>query len=433
MNTQSHTRKRNILLPTLAALGVGTLLLSGCSADTAGESESGEFSYLSLTENTAVADTLTTLSTGACSAENEALPLTITKQPQASFDQQIQLLAGQGALPVIFAAGNTPQLAKDLFTAGQVLDLKATFADLGVEDALLPAASSTVESLYGSVIALPTEFNVEGIWYNKKILADNGIAEPATWEELSTAAATVDGSDLTAFSAAGKEGWPLTRLVANYLFRDIGPDALQKVADGEAKLTDPEYVKAAAAIAELGSKGYFGQGVGSIDYNASVNEFTTGKAAFFYMGSWILSAFNDAEANQIGVDNIGFMPFPNVKGGAGSSDQLAANVGVPLLVSKAAYGPKVGDWLSCITENFGAASLNDQGVLSGFAVNGDINVPALTESIIERTETAGDSVLWFEALFNAQATTTAQTNAAQLVTGAITPEEFMAKVQADLG
>ncbi|MFB2580016.1 ABC transporter substrate-binding protein [Herbiconiux sp. P15] len=436
MTTARTARLRRALVPMVALAGAGALALTGCSTgSTEGSSEgASEFTYLSLTENTAVADILTGLSTGACKAENDALPLKISNQPQASFDQQLQLLAGQDALPVLFAAGNTPQLAKDLNDSGQILDIEATFADLGVSDDLLPAATSTIGSLYGSVIALPTEFNVEGIWYNKQLLEANGITPPTTWDELTEAAATLKAAGVQAFSASGEQGWPITRLVGNYLFRTIGADALQKVADGEAKLTDPEYVEAAAAVAELGAQGYFGEGVGSIDYDTALNTFTSGDAAFFYMGSWALSAFNDAETNEIGADNIGFVAFPDVEGGAGSSDQLAANVGVPIMVSKKAYNDEVGAWLTCIADNYGSSSLGDQGVLSGFAVTDDtVEVPPLTSELQTTIDSSGDSVLWFEALFSAQATTASQTNAAQLVTGAITPEQFMELVQADLG
>ena len=428
MITAAHRRRKLVL--TVAALGASTVLLAGCTGGGNSSSSSPEaFTYLSFTENETIGNTLTSLSTGACSAENEALPLEITKQPQASYDQQLQLLAGQNALPVLFASGNSPDVAKELNDSGQVLDIAAALDKLGVSDDLLPAASSTISSLYGSVIALPTELNVEGIWYNKQLLADNGIEAPATWDELSDAAAQIETAGVTPFAAAGKDGWPITRLVGNYIFRTLGSDAMQKVADGKAKLTDPEYVAAAAAVADLGAAGYFGEGIGSIDYAAALNEFATGKAAFFYMGSWTLANFNDAEATPIGADNIGFVPFPSVDG---SSQELAANVGVPLAVSEKLYDDKVGAWLKCIAENFGSTSLSESGVLTGFAVNDAVDVPQLTQQVQEQIDSSSDSVLWFEALFNAQATTTSTTNAAQLVTGAITPDKFMQLIQSDL-
>ena len=127
---------------------------------------------------------------------------------------------------------------------------------------------------------------------------------------------------------------------ATYIFRSLGPDALSAVASGKAKLTDPGYVKAATEVAALGKNGYGGKAVGSIDYNTAQNEFVTGKAAMWYMGSWALSVFADPAQDKIGAANIGFMPFPAVTGGKGSIDQTPANVGIPLAFSSKSFGPK---------------------------------------------------------------------------------------------
>lgn len=424
------------LVPLIAGIGVVALGLTGCSGGGGGASDAPEkFSYLSFAENTSIQDTLTTLSEGECSAENEALPLDITTQPQASYDQQLQLLAGQNALPVLFASGNTPQVAKDLQKGGKLVDVEQALEDLDQSDAIIPAAKSTIDALYGGEqYVLPTEFNVEGIWYNKALFAEHGIEVPTTWDELVTAADQLNAAGVIPFSADGQDGWPLTRLVGNYLFRELGPDALQKVADGDAKLTDPEYVEAATAVADLGAKGYFGPSVSSIDYMTAVNQFLTGQAGMFYMGSWILANFNDPAQNQIGAENIGFIPFPEVEGGAGSADQLAANVGVPLALSEASYTDDVASWLGCFAENFGSSSLENQGVITGFKVTTPVeDLPPLTQEVQTQIDATSQSVLWFEALFNAKAATTSQSNASQLVTGGISPEDFMKTVQADLG
>ena len=153
----------------------------------------------------------------------------------------------------------------------------------------------------------------------------------------------------------------------------------------------------------------------------------------FYMGSWTLGAFNDPAQNQIGEENIGFFPFPEVAGGAGSADQIPANVGLPIAVSEKAYSDGVGDWLSCIVENYGTESLVEQGTISGFKANGEVgDLPPLTLLVQDTIADTTESTLWFEALFGAKATQTSQQNAAQLVTGAISAEEFMGLVQTDL-
>ncbi|MCX4862044.1 ABC transporter substrate-binding protein [Streptomyces canus] len=424
-------RTRHIAL--LATVATASLLLSACGGGSASGGSAKAFTLTINDDNHIVQQELTALGKGSCASQNKALPLKIQTLPIGNVDQKVQLLAGQNALPVQFAAGGTPQLTKTLDKAGQVLDLEKTLKDLGVWNDIQPAAVKTVENLYGKFNVMPYQFNIEGIWYNKKVFADHGIAVPATYDQLVAAAAKLKGADVTAFSAAGKDGWPLTRLVSGYIYRELGPDALQAVADGKAKLTDPAYVKAAQAIADLGKAGYFGKGVGSIDYDTAAQQFLTGKAAMYYMGSWALGDFNDKTKNKIGADNVGFMPFPAVAGGKGSADQIPANVGLPVAVSAKSYTPEVGDWLSCISKNYGAASLKDQGTVSGFKPGGDTGtLPALTQTVQDTITKTKTSTLWFEALFNTKATETSQTNAAPLVNGSLSAKDFMQKIQADL-
>mgnify|MGYP002402243403 CR=1 FL=1 len=430
MSTALTRPRRMVAITSLGAAGL--LALTACTGG-GGSAGATSFSFLVNQENTTIPELLTSLSTDQCKAENDAQPLQIETVPQTQLDQKLQLLAGQNALPVQYAAGNAPALTKELAQGGQVLDLEKTLTDLGVIDQIEPAAISTIEQLYGGFNMLPYQYNIEGVWYNKLLLADNGIDVPSTWDDLSSGAAKLHAAGIQPFSASGEQGWPITRLISGYIFRDLGPDALQKVADGDAKLTDPEYVAAAQAIADLGADGYFGQGVGSIDYDTAFNTFLTGKAAFFYMGSWALANFADESANQIGSDNIGFMPFPDVAGGAGDSSQTPANVGLPMALSAKAYNEDTGKWLTCIANNYGAQSLSAADTISGFKVNGDVQVDDLTALVQDRIASTQESVLWFEALFNAKATETSQKNAAQLVTGAISAQDFMGLVQADLG
>ncbi|MFL1999984.1 ABC transporter substrate-binding protein [Microbacterium sp. A1-JK] len=432
--TTAFARRSTRRVAFIATGAVTALALTACAGGGGtGGADATQFGFLVNTENTTIPDLLTNLSENACSAENEALPLTVETVPQTQLDQRLQLLAGQNALPAQYAAGNAPALTKELAAGGQVLDFEKTLTDLGVIDQVEPAAVSTIEALYGGFNVLPYQYNIEGIWYNKQILADNGIDVPATWDELTAAAAELNGAGVQPFSASGEQGWPITRLISGYIFRDLGPDALQKVADGDAQLTDPEYVAAAQAVADLGADGYFGQGVGSIDYDTAFNTFLTGNAAMFYMGSWALGDFANEERNQIGSENIGFMPFPAVDGGAGDASQTPANVGLPMTFSAKAYNDQVGDWLTCIANNYGAASLSEASTISGFKVNGDVEVDELTQVVQDQIADTDQSVLWFEALFNSKATETSQKNAAQLVTGAISAEDFMNLVQADLG
>jgi raffinose/stachyose/melibiose transport system substrate-binding protein len=101
-------------------------------------------------------------------------------------------------------------------------------------------------------------------------------------------------------------------------------------------------------------------------------------------------------------------------------------------MSSSAFGPHAQAWLKCIAENFGHDSLADQSTISGFAVNGDVEVPAITQTIQDKIASGGESVLWMEALFNAKAGQDSSANAALLVTGQMTAEDFMTTLQTDL-
>ncbi len=435
--TTAHRRRPGRRLLVLGTAMASAVLLAACGGGGGGGGpvkDPDKLTYLYNVENGNIAPVLESLAEDECAAQNAALPLDISSIPQGELDAQIQLLAGQDALPVMFAAGGTPAEGVKLWKAGKLVDFEQELQKLGVLDMIEPAAVSTIKKLYGGAFNfLPFQFNIEGIFYNKAYFAENGFSEPKTWGELMRIADAFAAKGIQPFAASGEQGWPITRLISTYLYRSLGPNALQAVAEGTAKLTDPGYVKAAAVIADLGKKGYFGQNVTSLDYDSAQNEFLNGNAAMYYMGTWALTAVNNPEKNQIGLDNVGFMPFPAVEGGAGSIDQYPSNLGLPSTFGAENFSPKVADWLKCITENFGERSLVQENTISGFKVNGDIPPqPAMTQDIQQRIANSTESVLWFEALFNAKAGQDSSNNAPLLVTGQMAPEEFMQMLQTDL-
>ena len=430
MFTAERRHLRKPLTVAAVLLGASALVLTGCagSGDDGGGSDPATLEFLKNAENTTTEPVLQALADGVCSAENEAMPLEVNSIPQAELDAQVQLLATQDGLPPMFSAGGNPAEGAKLWDAGYLLDFDKELTELGVRDKVADGAASTIEKLYGGAFNfLPFQYNIEGVFYNKAIFEQNGWAVPETWDDLVAVSAEAKSAGLTALSASGEQGWPLTRLVSGYLFRSLGADALEKVRDGEAKLTDPEYVEAAQAIADLGAAGYFGDNVASLDYDAATNEFLTGKAAMIYMGSWLLGNIN-AEGNSVSPDDVGFFKFPAVDGGAGSIDEYPSNVGLPATFGAKTYTAGVGDWLKCITENYGNEALK-QGQISGFIADEPVDLPAISQTIADEISTATDSVLWFEALFNAKASSVSSTNAALLVTGQLSAEEFMTLVQ----
>jgi raffinose/stachyose/melibiose transport system substrate-binding protein len=352
--------------------------------------------------------------------------------PQQNINEKIQLLAAQNDLPTLFSAGSATAIAKGLSKDGLLLNVAATFKQLGIYNAVTPVGVSLVEGVYGDpMIGIPKEADIDGFWYNKKIFAQDGITVPSTWSQLVSDAATLQSKGIQPFVTPGSPtvGWPITRMIGEYIERELGADAMTPVVQGKATLTDAPYLAGATAIASLGAKGYFGKGVASTDYPTGVSEFLTGKAAIWWMGSWTLADFNQPGANQIGDDNIGFFPFPAVPGGEGN-DLTFMEPGETICFSKAAYNPAVGAWMKYVFSRFGNEDLAVSGVVSGFSItSGTANLPYLTNLVLTRVREAAQPALWFDAAFPAEATTVGNTNAGLFITGQETPSAFMSKIQ----
>ncbi len=435
----SRRTRRSMLA---AGVALTTLIpLAACSGGSSGGPASGaagkdpaKFTVLTANENPTLAKELDALAAGACKSENDALPIEHQTLAQADTVQKITLLASQGALPTHFIAGTAMVRPDgDLGKAGLVLDYKKALTDLGAWDQILPAAASTIQSVYGHEVSLPYQYNVEGIWYNKQIFTKLGLTPPQTFDELLTDAKKIKDAGYTPFAMDGKDAWPITRLIGMYIFRSVGPDAMKAVQDGAAKLTDAAYVQAADQVQKLAEAGYFGKGFISEDAATANNDFLTGKAAMKYDGSWLLANINDPSQTTIGADNVGLMPFPAVDGGKGSIDQWAANAGAAMAMNPKTYGPKVGAWLKCIVTNYGAQALKDQGVVSGFKVNGTVdNVPPATKMVQEKVADISQTVLWFEALMDGKSTALAQSNVSLLATGQMTAQDYMSQLQTSI-
>jgi raffinose/stachyose/melibiose transport system substrate-binding protein len=351
---------------------------------------------------------------------------------ESSLSQRVQLLAASNDLPVLFSYQSGKPLL-DLINSNASLDLEKTFIDLGIMDRLNPTAVDLLKAyVQGTgLYALPLEMNIEGFWYNKEIFSKYGFKEPQTWAEMLEMADKLKQDGIQPFAVAGKEKWPITRLINAYIIRKFGVDAMEQVDKGELSLTNPGFLEAVSTVQQMGLKGYFGSRVNTIEMGTSVDMFLQGKAAMFYMGSWQLRAFNDSNQNKIGTDKIGFFSIPLVPGGAGSLDEYPINAGLTTSFSKAAYTPAVGEWMKYVFEHYGDRAMSELGMVTGFNVKTmPKDTPALTQMVQSKINGVKRAALWFEARFSTKAQLMAWDNAQLLVTnGSYTPEEYLKELQ----
>ena len=196
---------------------------------------------------------------------------------------------------------------------------------------------------------------------------------------------------------------------------------MARVAKGTLKVTDAGFVEAARAVQDMNLKGYFGAGVNTLDYNSAIDVFLQGKAAMFYMGSWVLGSMNDPKQNKIGVENIGFFNFPNVKGGKGSRNEWSLNTGAATALNPKQEDEALDDWLKSVFSSYGDRAMAENGQISGFKVSKlPANLSSLTKTTLKKLASAKNAYLWFEAKFSPKASAVASDNVQLLVSGGMT-------------
>lgn len=424
---------KSIRKKVLSGILVGIMsgaLLAGCSSSggdsgkKTSETKGKTVKFLSIwNESTGVGKVITDL-TNEYKKDHPNFNLEMEVVQQTDLDQKLNVLAASNDLPDLFVSQSNSQLLQ-FVKAGQIADIDSSLPS--AKEALLPATVTGVNNILGTdkLYALPTENNIEGIWYNKKIFQDNNIQVPTTLDELMVACQKLKDKGIQPMALAGKEKWPITRQIANIAMRKAGVNVIADANSGKVSYTDPAFVEAAKMLQEMGTKGYFGEGVTTIDYNVANDSFLNGKAAMYYMGSWATRDLNDDAKNTLGKDGVGFFSFPGVAGGKGSQEDYLMNFGTLMAFSKDKFDDQTADWAKYIASNFGDYSMNKLGNITGFKLNkttGDI--PVYTKLVTDEMKKVKNSGLWMEYNFDQKTSDLNQNNSQLLLLGKMTPEDY---------
>ncbi|MDO7266563.1 ABC transporter substrate-binding protein [Shouchella clausii] len=407
------------------------VFVGGCSSSSGGEMESSggerEIHYLSNRTANQGQPRIVMPIMEQFQQDNPDVSLDLETIEQSDLVQRIQLLTASNALPDMFVY-ESAQL-DDLISGDYIVNIEEALGEAGLLDNVRPAALDLMRQLSdtGEMYAVPMELNIEGFWYNKEIFQSLGLEEPQTWDELMAISDVLLENEIQPFALAGQDRWPITRFINAYAVRYYGVDAMQRVADGDLSITDEGFIKAAKTVQEMSERGYFGQGVNAMDYDAATASFLTGQSAMYYMGSWALGEMNDENQNHIGgPENIGFFNVPVVEGGVGTLEDYMMNAGIVTVFSKAGFDEPTREWFTYLYTHYADRAMSEHGMVSGLATSIEPNDDdPLTKLVLDELEQAESSALWFEATFNARKQELAETNAQQLIEGSLTPEQFM--------
>ncbi|MCD9021508.1 ABC transporter substrate-binding protein [Cohnella silvisoli] len=176
--------------------------------------------------------------------------------------------------------------------------------------------SAKIQSTYkGAIYAAPFDISTNGVWYNRKLFADNNMTPPKSWDELLQIAETFKTQGITPFAGGFKDGWVAGMTVSVFTPNEYGSDSFElDVYNGKKKVNGPEIQAAFQKLQLLYEKGYFGPDALSNGWDLQRKLFEDGKAAMIIHGSYIAGLVNSEMKDKGGMET-GFFALPHDKGG----------------------------------------------------------------------------------------------------------------------
>jgi raffinose/stachyose/melibiose transport system substrate-binding protein len=197
-----------------------------------------------------------------------------------------------------------PQQWQQFIEAGLLMDLTGQpFLDY-FDEATIADAGTFEGKVYQINLG---RVSYSGMFYNKNLLEEHGIAVPTTWSELVAACETLVTADLSCMTAGGADGWPI--FVGAYgLLGAMYPDQaglVEGLWTGDIKWNDEEtlelwekYKVYAQEMLEPGTSGITG--------DAAPGRFAAGDVGFYPIGVWAAEQIIAAEPDF----EWGYIPFP---------------------------------------------------------------------------------------------------------------------------
>ena len=350
----------------------------------------------------------------------------ITTPDRPSYIQKLETLAAANKLPELFDTDATP-FAQELAKQGKMVEADKLLKSLDVYDDYRPGALDYQRFDDGSLYMIPFQFELEFIWYNKALFEKAGVSVPKSLDDVPAMCTALRNAGITPIAIDGQDQWPLERYVAYQPFRVAGPDFVQKLKKGEAAFADDAGQKTVNWMADLGKAQCFQEGFSAQGYSDAQNQFTSGQAAMYNIGTWELPSLATDKLNSQVRNDIDFFTLPATEGSVTSANEFVSPSGIGMAVNSKTYDPLVSDFLKFALKKY-PAEYAATGALSP-TTNVQTAIPAnatpLYKKALETANTLGDKqAMPWDTQLDPTTNGRLQQELVLLVQGNITPEQF---------
>jgi raffinose/stachyose/melibiose transport system substrate-binding protein len=350
----------------------------------------------------------------------------ITTPDRPSYIQKLETLAAANKLPELFDTDATP-FAQQLAKQGKMVDAEKLLKTLNVYDNYRPAALDYQRFDDRSLYMIPFQFELEFIWYNKALLQKAGVAAPKSLDDIPAMCTSLRKAGITPIAIDGQDQWPLERYAAYQPFREAGPDFIQKLKKGEAKFSDPAGQKTVEWLAALGKAKCFQDGFSSQGYSDAQNQFTSGKAAMYNIGTWELPSLATDKLNPAVRNDIDFITLPTTEGSVTAGNEFVSPSGIGMAVNSKTYDPLVSDFLKFALAKYPAeyAATGALSPTTDVTTAIPANATPLYKKAVEKADDLGDQqAMPWDTQLDPTTNGRLQQELVLLVQGDITPEQF---------
>jgi ABC-type glycerol-3-phosphate transport system substrate-binding protein len=359
--------------------------------------------------------------------------ITITPTWNGRQNQTLLRTALQGGTKVDFMDQDADQVAGGLMNAGMGYPLNDFLKGKAAD------GTGTVESLFvpgvvhmfdkgGKTYLVPYIYNTCQFFYDQGLFDRLKIANPRTWDDFLNVCETVKKDGKAALSIEGDQAGYNSVYFTYLIARLKGPGWMTKAANDKtgAMWKDPAVLKAAQMARGLWTKGYVPSESKGYKWPQGQQNLAAGDTAMECVGSWYPTEL----ASAVGPDwKWGGFPFPEVKGGSGSSGDMMAFI-LSFMVLKDTPHPKEAlQFLNFIMSKENQQAMVKNGIV-GVTRKG-VDWPVALQGAQKAAETAkavfgeGDGLaaanpeLWVNVIRNPFQ---------DMFVGNSTPEQFAAKL-----
>lgn len=261
-------------------------------------------------------------------ADHPDQPIELQLFPDNGYKDKLRVALGAGEGPTMIyswgGGGLEAFVEQDLIES--LTDLTADNPE--IIERYLPATLGGV-TFDGEVYGAPIN-NMQPVvlLYNEDVFEQVGAEPPTTWEELEALVPTFNEAGIAPLALAGQSKWPELPYLASLLDRVGGPEVFEAIAANEAdSWSDPAVIESVTMIQDLVRAGGFVENFSSISYESGAADalLYTGKAAMLVMLSQAYSNIAKAAPEFAESGAMGYLPFPEVEGGAGDPANLSGN------------------------------------------------------------------------------------------------------------